>query len=126
LIRSVDWEIKSGYKATKDLLDQKGEARPTAIIYGNTQLLLGGYKALREKGLSIPYDIAVASFEHPDIIDALSPCPTTLEKVETRIGRTAAEMLFSIIESKENLPTREIYIPSQLVIGESCGCSKRL
>jgi len=126
LIRSVDWEIKSGYKATKDLLDRKGEARPTAIIYGNTQLLLGGYKALREKGLSIPYDIAVASFEHPDIIDALSPCPTTLEKVETRIGRTAAEMLFSIIESKENLPTREIYIPSQLVIGESCGCSKRL
>jgi len=126
LIRSVDWEIQSGYKATKGLLDQKGDARPTAIIYGNTQLLLGGYKALREKGLSIPHDIAVASFEHPDIIDALSPCPTTLEKVETRIGRTAAEMLFSIIESKESMPTREIYIPSQLIIGESCGCSKRL
>jgi len=125
LVRSVDWEIHSGYEATKDLLDQKGSSRPTAIIYGNTQLLLGGYKAIREKGLSIPSDIAVASFEHPDIIDALSPCPTTLEKVESRIGRAAAEMLLSIIESKEKTPPREVYIPSQLIIGESCGCSGR-
>jgi len=117
LVRSVDWEIHSGYKATKDLLEQDGGPRPTAIIYGNSQLLLGGYKALREKGLAIPNDIAVASFEHPDIIDALSPCPTTLEKVEARIGRAAAEMLLAIIEAKEKAPLREVYIPSQLIIG---------
>jgi DNA-binding LacI/PurR family transcriptional regulator len=34
-------------------------------------------------------------------------------------------MLLSIIESKEKVPPREVYIPSQLVIGESCGCSGR-
>lgn len=124
-VRSADWEIHSGYEATKDLLDQKGNARPTAIIYGSSQLLLGGYKALRDKGFLIPTDIAVASFEHPDIIDALSPCPTTLEKVETRIGMAAAEMLLSIIESKERLPLHEVLIPSKLIVGESCGCTKR-
>lgn len=126
LVRTVDWEIHSGYEATKDLFDNKGNARPTAIIYGNTQLLLGGYKALREKDLLIPQDVAVASFEHPDIIDALTPCPTTLEKVEKRIGVAAAEMLFSLIETKGEIsPPQEILIPSQLIIGESCGCFAR-
>lgn len=125
MVRSVDWEIHSGCEATKDLLEQKGNSRPTAIIYGNSQLLLGGYKTLKEKGLVIPSDIAVASFEHPDIIDALSPCPTTLEKVETRIGQASAEMLLSLIESKEKTPPQTVYIPSHLIIGESCGCSMR-
>ncbi|HWP67805.1 MAG TPA: LacI family DNA-binding transcriptional regulator [Rectinemataceae bacterium] len=125
LVRSVDWEIRSGYKATIDLLGQKGGSRPTAIIYANSQLLLGGYKAIREKGLSIPADIAVASFEHPDIIDALSPRPTTLKKVEARIGTAAATMLLSLIESKESMAPREVFIPSKLITGESCGCTAR-
>lgn len=125
LVRSVDWEIRSGYKATIDLLGQKGGSRPTAIIYANSQLLLGGYKAIREKGLSIPADIAVASFEHPDIIDALSPRPTTLKKVEARIGTAAATMLLSLIESKENIAPSEVLIPSKLITGESCGCTAR-
>jgi DNA-binding LacI/PurR family transcriptional regulator len=73
----------------------------------------------------IPQDVAVASFEHPDIIDALTPCPTTLEKVEKRIGLAAAEMLLSLIETKAKMPLQEILIPSQLIIGESCGCSMR-
>jgi DNA-binding LacI/PurR family transcriptional regulator len=125
LVRSVDWEIHSGYRASMDLLGQKGGSRPTAIIYANSQLLLGGYKAIREKGLSIPMDIAVASFEHPDIIDALSPRPTTLEKVETRIGTAAASMLLSLIGSKEKTAPREVLIPSKLIIGESCGCKAK-
>lgn len=125
LVRSVDWEIRSGYKATMDLLGQRGGSQPTAIIYANSQLLLGGYKAIRENGLSIPTDIAVASFEHPDIIDALSPRPTTLEKVETRIGTAAAEMLLSLIESKVKMAPSEVLIPSKLITGESCGCTIR-
>jgi DNA-binding LacI/PurR family transcriptional regulator len=123
LVRSVDWEIRSGYEATMDLLGQRGGSRPTAIIYANSQLLLGGYKAIRENGLSIPADIAVASFEHPDVIDALSPRPTTLKKVEMRIGVAAAAMLLSLIESKENMAPREVLIPSELITGESCGCT---
>ena len=125
LVRSVGWEIRNGYEATMDLLRQKGGSKPTAIIYANSQLLLGGYKAIRENGLSIPSDIAVASFEHPDIIEALSPRPTTLKKVEAKIGTAAATMLLSIIESKENTAPREILIPSKLITGESCGCKVR-
>ena len=123
LVRSVDWEIRSGYQATMDLLNKKDGSRPTAILYANSQLLLGGYKAIRGNGLAIPKDIAVASFEHPDVIEALSPRPTTLEKVEARIGTASASMLLSLIESKDKTAPSEVLIPSKLIIGESCGCT---
>ncbi len=122
LVRSVDWEIRGGFDATMSLLGEGSGRRPTAIIYANSQLLLGGYKAIHELGLSLPEDLAVASFEHPDVIDALSPRPTTLGKMESRIGTAAAEMLLSLIESKEDLPLREVLIPSELILGGSCGC----
>jgi DNA-binding LacI/PurR family transcriptional regulator len=85
-------------------------------------LLLGGYKAIHERHLSIPEDVAVASFEHPDIIDALYPRPTTLEKVENRIGMASASMLLSLMDSKEKKAPQEVLLPSKLIIGESCGC----
>jgi LacI family transcriptional regulator len=122
LIRSVDWEIRSGYETTMSLLGQDRETKPTAIIFANSQLLLGGYKAIHERHLSIPEDVAVASFEHPDIIDALYPRPTTLEKVENRIGMASASMLLSLMDSKEKKAPQEVLLPSKLIIGESCGC----
>jgi Transcriptional regulators len=122
LVRSVEWEIMGGFDATLSLLDAGREQRPTALIYASSQLLLGGYRALREIGLSIPSDVAVASFEHPDVIEALSPRPTTLEKIEAKIGLAASAMLLSLIEAKEELPPQEALIPCELVAGNSCGC----
>jgi LacI family transcriptional regulator len=122
LVRSVDWEIRGGFEATMDILGPGGP-RPTALIYANSQLLLGGYKAIQELGLAVPGDLAVASFEHPDVIDALSPRPTTLGKIEARIGLAAARMLLSLLESKEEPPLSEVLIPSELILGASCGCA---
>jgi LacI family transcriptional regulator len=121
LVRSGDWGIRGGFEATMDLLGSG--SRPTALVFASSSLLLGGYRAIHELGLSIPEDIAVASFEHPDVIDALSPRPTTLGKIEADIGTAAAGMLVSRIEAKGGAPTQEIIIPSELVVGGSCGCA---
>jgi LacI family transcriptional regulator len=80
-------------------------------------------RAIHELGLVIPEDIAVASFEHPDVIDALSPRPTTLGKIEADIGAAAASMLLSLIDRKETDFPRETIIPGELIIGGSCGCT---
>ncbi len=122
LVRSVGWEIKDGFDATLSLLDEGSAPRPTALIYASSQLLLGGYRALQEVGLSIPSNVAVASFEHPDVIDALSPRPTTLEKIEAKIGLAASTMLLSLIEAKGELLPPEVLIPGELIVGGSCGC----
>ena len=72
-------KARKEYAATMDLLRDR-PSRPTAIFYANSQQLLGGYKALNELRLRMPMDIAVVGFDHPDVIDALSPRPTVLKK----------------------------------------------
>jgi DNA-binding LacI/PurR family transcriptional regulator len=121
LIRIVDWEqINGGHEATLDLL-QKATGRLTAILYANSQLLLGGYKAIHAAGLRMPADIAVAGFDPPYVIDSLVPRPTTLGKVEERIGLTAARLLQDLMGGKKPPANKELRIRSELRIGESSG-----
>jgi LacI family transcriptional regulator len=120
LVRVTEWESHGGYSATLDLL-RAGPARPTAIFYANSQQLLGGYKALHELQVRIPEDIAVVGFDHPDVMDALSPRPTVLEKMEQRLGTAAARLLWSLLQGEKQAP-RTIRIRSEVSIGRSCGC----
>ncbi len=119
LIRAADWDqVNGGYEATLDLLHEQA-GRLQAVLYGNSQLLLGGYKAIHGLGLKMPADLAVAGFDPPYEIDALVPRPTSLRKVEEEIGLTAARLLQQLIAGTIPAGVREIRIRSELVIGAS-------
>jgi DNA-binding LacI/PurR family transcriptional regulator len=89
------------------------------VLYGNSQLLLGGYKAIRQAGLRVPQELAVAGFDPPYVIDSLTPRPTTLGKVEEKIGLAAAELLQELIAGRKPAGGREVRIRSELAVGES-------
>lgn len=121
LIRIADWEkISGGHEATTELL-HNARGRLTAILYGNSQLLLGGYKAIHALGMRMPEDVAVASFDPPYVIDSLVPHPTALGMVEEEIGLTAAHLLQDLMSGKKTPANKEIRIRSELRIGESSG-----
>jgi LacI family transcriptional regulator len=121
LIRIADWEkISGGHEATIDLLES-GKGRITAILYANSQLLLGGYKAIHAMGLRMPQDVAVAGFDAPNVIDSLVPRPTALEPVEEKIGLTAARLLQDLMSGKKSAADSEVRIRSELRVGESSG-----
>jgi LacI family transcriptional regulator len=118
-VRIADWDqVNGGYEATLDLLN-KARGRVRAILYGNSQLLLGGYKAIHGLGLRLPQDLAVAGFDPPYVIDSLAPRPTCLGKVEESIGLTAARRLPELFAGREPASPRQIRIRSDLVIGGS-------
>jgi LacI family transcriptional regulator len=119
MIRTADWDqVNGGYEATLDLLN-KQRGRVDAVLYGNSQLLLGGYKAIHGLGLKMPADLAVAGFDPPYVIDALVPRPTSLGKVEEEIGLAAARLLQELIAGSMPPGEREIRIRSELVVGGS-------
>jgi DNA-binding LacI/PurR family transcriptional regulator len=119
LVRVADWDqVNGGYEATMDLL-AKQRGRVDAVLYGNSQLLLGGYKAIHGLGLRMPADLAVAGFDPPYVIDSLVPRPTTLGKVEEEIGLTAARLLQELIAGRQPASGKEIRIRSELQAGES-------
>ncbi len=121
IVRTVEWEdINGGYSATLELMESHN--KPSAVFYANSQLLLGGYKAFHALSMRIPQDVAVVSFDQPLVIDALTPRPTALEKVEKEIADTTARILHHKITGNAAKAPQEIRIKSTLAIGESCDC----
>lgn len=89
-----------------------GSIRPDAILCGNDRVALEVYGALRRHGLSIPDDVAVASFDNQvEIAARLDPPLTTMALPHRAMGRRAAEIL-----AGHGAPARTIEeIPFRLV-----------
>jgi LacI family transcriptional regulator len=120
-IEISDWMIEGGYDATIKLI-QKEKDKFTAIFIANSVMALGCVKALRELKVKVPEDIAIVSFDHLRFTEALNPPLTTLQSIESEIGKRAAEMLFRKIEGSDLINVEEVLVSSELCIRESCGC----
>jgi DNA-binding LacI/PurR family transcriptional regulator len=116
---SVDSEddAECGYLGTKSLLARGEEI--TAIIAGNDQIAGGVYKALRDKGLSVPKDISVVGCD--DTVGTwLYPALSTTREFPELIGKNLVEMILRRIEAPDQKPQR-ITVPTEFIRRDSCG-----
>ena len=81
-----DFTQASGYDAARRLL---AEARPEAIFAGNDMMAIGCLQALRETGLRVPADVALAGFDDIPIARFVDPPLTTVGVPIAEIGRQA-------------------------------------
>lgn len=98
-----------------------GKDRPDAVFAFSSTILLGAIMSIREAGLRIPEDIAILSFDNNGFLDYLDPAITRVEQPLSEIGRTAAKLLFDIMEGTpaSDIPRSTLLQPS-LVIRKSC------
>jgi len=109
---------EEGYLAMQDLL--KLPKSPTAIFVVNDFMARGAMRAAKEKGLKIPEDLAVVSFD--DIVP-ISPdeIPLTAVKIFVEeMGEAAVRLLINSIKGIDAKP-QKIIIPTKLIVRESCG-----
>lgn len=104
-------------RETEALLKLK--RRPTCIIYPDDYSYMGGFRALRAHGLSIPEDISVAGYDGTQIASVYQPSLTTFHQDCDGIGANAAEMLLSAISKPRSFIPRHVVLPGKLVEGES-------
>ncbi|MHC1558409.1 LacI family DNA-binding transcriptional regulator [Actinomycetospora sp. C-140] len=94
---------------------------PTAIVAGNNSMTIGVLQALRDTGLSVPGDVAVASFDDFAWADLFSPRLTVVAQPFHEIAATAVHMLLARI-AEPDAPATTRRIPPEMIIRESCGC----
>jgi DNA-binding LacI/PurR family transcriptional regulator len=118
-----DFSQQGGYKATLDLLECS--KKPTAIFCGNDLMAIGCMKALKEKKILIPDDVAVIGCDNIKFGEFVTPKLTTFSQDIYEIASLACEKLINIIEKKseENV---QITLNSEFIIRESCGSGKNL
>ncbi|WP_277212680.1 LacI family DNA-binding transcriptional regulator [Isoptericola croceus] len=95
LVVAADATADGGYSAANQLLDL--DVPPTAIFCGNDRMAMGAYDAIKERGLSIPGDVAVVGFDNQEVIAAyLRPRLTTVALPFQEMGARGVDMLAAI------------------------------
>ena len=82
------------------------EPRPTAIFAVNNMTAVGAMKALRERGLSVPEDMALVCFDDVEHLAVLSPFLTVVDQPAETLGSLGAQLLLERIAGKAGAARR--------------------
>ena len=105
-----------GYQMMGELLELPDA--PTAVFVANDSLAIGCYKAVNEKGLSIPDDISVIGYNDIPAAKYLVPPLTTVHLHMDFMGEQAVTLLAEKILSGREISI-QVLIPAKLVLRES-------
>lgn len=119
LIRRGEYRAASGAELTHRLLDEG--LKPTAIFAGNNAIALGVIEALVKRGVRIPQDMALVSFDDLPNTSHLFPFLTVMAQPAYDLGVNAAQLLLSRLDSDGSLRPRHVVLPPRLIIRHSCG-----
>ncbi len=103
-----------------DYLEATERPMPQAVVCANDAMAIGLCKALEERGVRVPDDVAVASYDST-YEGRTSPKIVTSAMIPAgEFGSYAADVIKDMLEGKESAP---FSAEPQLVRGETCGCT---
>jgi LacI family transcriptional regulator len=114
-----DFSEGSGHRAGRRLLAL--QPRPTAVFAANDSMAVGCLFALREAGVRVPEDLALAGFDDIPIARYLTPSLTSVHVPIAELGMRAMERLLHAVDSKNEHERRQETVPATLVVRGSCG-----
>jgi LacI family transcriptional regulator len=116
-----DFKEESGFRATGELLQR--EIRPTAIFAANDAMAIGALSALREAGLRVPDDVALAGFDDIPMARYMDPPLSSVHVDISTIGEHATLRLLAAVRDKDRHVHRAETLPTTLVLRRSCGAA---
>jgi LacI family transcriptional regulator len=116
-----DFTEPSGYQAVQAVLAMS--PRPRALFVANDVMAVGALGALREAGVRVPAEMAIAGFDDIALARHLSPPLTTVHVDAYQLGERALRRLLRR-DPGEPAPGRSHEVlPTWLVVRGSCGAS---
>ena len=101
LVLEAHPDQEGGYAATDRLLEQK----VTAVFCHNDRVAMGLYDGVRERGLTIPRDIAIAGFDNQEVIAAhLRPPLSTVALPHYELGAAGVRVLLGLDSVPKDSP----------------------
>lgn len=115
-LQEGDYSEKAGYRCMTRLLGL--EKKPTAVIAVNDFTAVGALKAAADKGVRVPQDISVISFDNTFLSEISIPKLTSVDYNYTVFGEKLIDIAIKAIQ-KKNISKEQLITP-KLVIRESC------
>lgn len=112
LVETGDYSPRQGTEAMRRLLDSG--RRIDAVFASNDQMAAGALAALRERGLRVPDDVALAGFDGDYFAEASEPRLTTVRQPAVGLGAAMARVLVRLLEGEE--VERATLLPTELLV----------
>ncbi|MFT4157857.1 MAG: LacI family DNA-binding transcriptional regulator [Microbacterium sp.] len=106
-----DWHPAIGFATVNRMLD--ADPGLTAFIAATDGVAFGIYQAIAERGLRVPDDISVVSFDDEELASLVRPGLTTARLPYEQMARIGVEMLLGVRDFAHEL------VPMPLIVRES-------
>lgn len=114
-------DCSNNYKENIELLKQAfTDLKPDGVFTSVERLAFATYYACYDIKLAIPKDLKVIGFSSLEIAPLLNPALSTVTQPAAELGKTAAEMLFKMLENPNEINLdSEVILKSKLIQRES-------
>lgn len=110
-----NFEEESGYEITMEMIEKNN--LPEVICAANDEMAIGAIKALKEKNIKIPKEVAVMGFDDIVLCDYVTPKLTTIKRPAYDLGVLATHTLFNNL--KGDFKGKSKMLSTEFVIRES-------
>ena len=114
-------DCSNNYSDNEQILTKGlSELKPDGVFTSVERLAFATYYACFSLGISIPDQLKIISFSSLEIAPLLNPSLTSITQPASEIGETAAQLLFDILEGREEKSsTKQVVLKSKLVVRNS-------
>ncbi len=113
LIIGDSFTQSSGYRSVGQLLASRPSV--SAVFSLSNQITLGALRAFAERGLNVPDDISMVSFDEIDGVEFFATPLTVISQPIAEIGRRATEVLFEKIDGNDSCKEQYQLLPANLI-----------
>ncbi|MDO5700810.1 MAG: LacI family DNA-binding transcriptional regulator [Bowdeniella nasicola] len=107
LVDAPGYSEPAGRAAMADLLDRcHPGAPPRLVVFDNALLCLGASRVLKERGFTLPEDVALMSLEDSDLCEVMEPTVTALHRDPVAYGEYCADLAVELIADEVTTDTR--------------------
>lgn len=117
-----DYSEQAGGRGIKDLIALPDP--PTALFAANDETAVGALSALRSAGIQVGADFPVVGFDDVVLARLVTPGLTTMRQPMHSLGVAAAQLLLRLL-SGQTPDALQSQLPTELVVRESCGCTRK-
>lgn len=116
MFEESEFNLEGGYAAAGKLLERNPKL--DGIVCATDSIAIGAMRWLKETGLKIPDDVAVAGVGHHRISTMTTPKLTTVHFYYANIGRESVKMMMEMLESGE-LIEKQLKMEYGIIVGDS-------
>lgn len=114
-VYEADFTLNGGARGLGALRERHPDM--TAIFFASDLMAIGALRHCKERGISVPADLAIVGFDNIDLTEFVSPTVSTVAQPRFEMGTTATDLLIGMLDGNRAAEGR--MLSPELIVRET-------